>query len=796
MWAVVLVVGVGLVALWAVGRGSGEAEITAAGSELSGDAASGQGSDATGDGVQQAAESRQEVPRQESLTAAVGADDWDSFGAGTEVPRRAAADDGESGAVGGSSDAAADESSGEDSVGVMVAGRASAVSGCGEHSVSPGEVLSFGAQGFAGGASVSFVGKWASFGAGSSQDLTVAAQTADADGDLKFSWTVPTAPPAATDAAPRAYAIQASGKNPDGGTHTVMMIEPLVAYPATVPCAVADTASTTLGSAVQVAVLANDTAPTGGSLDAASVSVHPSVGGTFEVDTATGAVTFTPEAGFWGTVETTYVVFDGWGIGVEADLTITVDAGCTITGTADNEVIEGTEGDDVLCVPDRGDYWAFHIMDGKGGDDVILGGVGEEWIYGGAGADVIYANGGDDVIVAGGGVDTIHGGPGMDVIHSVDLADTVIDDDYELVVAPTVIVEQSGPTANDDWEWVEAARTVEIDVLANDHDANEDLVSGSLLVTVLPTLGTVEVIRVVDGRVVVSYGAPAAGGSDSFTYEVCDALGACASAEVSVMAGTDGCTVVGTEGNDILWGTAGDDVICGLGGDDILRGGQGNDVLVGGAGKDTLWGGRGDDTLWGGAGDDALYGDHGDDRLWGGAGEDNLSGNDGNDRIVAGAGDDVVWGYAGDDRIWGGPGADRIDGGMGNDVLWGDAGDDTLRGGAGQDTIWGGAGNDTLAGNEDADMLHGGFGDDSIDGAGANDALWGGPGNDRLWGRAGNDELHGRDGADTLRGGPGDDRLWGGPGADTLVGNAGTDHLDGDDDTDTCTGAATTAGCE
>ena len=66
-------------------------------------------------------------------------------------------------------------------------------------------------------------------------------------------------------------------------------------------------------------------------MDAASVEVRPAVGGIFAVDGTTGVVTFTPDAGFWGTISTSYGVCDGWGIGVQADITVTVDAGCTVT---------------------------------------------------------------------------------------------------------------------------------------------------------------------------------------------------------------------------------------------------------------------------------------------------------------------------------------------------------------------------------------------------------------------------------------------------------------------------------
>jgi predicted esterase len=75
----------------------------------------------------------------------------------------------------------------------------------------------------------------------------------------------------------------------------------------------------------------------------------------------------------------------------------------------------------------------------------------------------------------------------------------------------------------------------------------------------------------------------------------------------------DGCTIVGTAGDDRLTGTDGDDVLCGLGGDDVLSGLAGDDRIVGGDGDDVLLGGRGADGMEGGAGRDRAEGGKGRD---------------------------------------------------------------------------------------------------------------------------------------------------------------------------------------
>jgi Tol biopolymer transport system component len=76
----------------------------------------------------------------------------------------------------------------------------------------------------------------------------------------------------------------------------------------------------------------------------------------------------------------------------------------------------------------------------------------------------------------------------------------------------------------------------------------------------------------------------------------------------------NGCTIIGTLGNDTLSGTAGADTICGLAGNDTLRGLGGNDVLLGGDGNDRMLGGAGNDRLDGAAGRDTADGGPGRDR--------------------------------------------------------------------------------------------------------------------------------------------------------------------------------------
>lgn len=295
------------------------------------------------------------------------------------------------------------------------------------------------------------------------------------------------------------------------------------------------------------------------------------------------------------------------------------------------------------------------------------------------------------------------------------------------------------------------------------------------------------------------------------------------------------CTIVGTDGNDVLNGTSGNDVICGLGGNDVINGQAGNDVIDAGAGNDSANGGLGNDTIYGGAGNDNLNGAAGNDLILGGAGNDVDNGSTGTDTVSfadsntgvtadlttdtevgfgtdALTGDENLVGSANNDTLNGDNAANNLDGGAGNDTISGNGGNDLVTGGAGDDTVSGGAGNDTLQGGAGNDSLNGGASNDVLTGGAGNDILIGGDGTDtasytdnstgvtvdlgagtetgqgtdtlqgdeNVTGGSGNDNLTGNGSANNLSGGAGDDFIAGGGGNDTETGGAGNDTLTGD----------------
>ena len=149
----------------------------------------------------------------------------------------------------------------------------------------------------------------------------------DGAGRLEFVWTVPQAPPALLDPVPRGYFVKATGTDVLGEVLVARMWGVWAVYPGLVPCAVDDVASTTVGTPVRIAVLGNDVAPSGGSLDPASLRFDHVYSAEVVADPVDGSVIYTPDPGFVGVDAFEYEVSDNWGARVRATVTVTVTAG-------------------------------------------------------------------------------------------------------------------------------------------------------------------------------------------------------------------------------------------------------------------------------------------------------------------------------------------------------------------------------------------------------------------------------------------------------------------------------------
>lgn len=349
----------------------------------------------------------------------------------------------------------------------------------------------------------------------------------------------------------------------------------------------------------------------------------------------------------------------------------------------------------------------------------------------------------------------------------------------------TISRTNSIPVAMDDSADIKLGESIFIDVLANDTDIEKDIDLTTFAVTVLPSLGVAEINVSSEGVTGIKYTNDTSG-NDSFSYQICDGLDRCSTAEVRVRAGLADCTILGTEESDNLIGTTGNDIICGLGGDDTIEGGGGNDIIRGGVGNDSIKGGPGNDEIYGESGDDLINGNRGEDRLFGGEDSDEMYGGSGEDFLSGGKGDDELHGDSGNDILEGGEGSDDLRGGHGDDTIRGNQGDDTIRGttgndeiygDSGSDTINGGTGNDRIFGEDNPDVIFAEDGDDFVSGGNGPDRIFGGNGSDTLEGNDGHDEIRGGNGQDTIRGGKGNDTIRGNSGADTIIGGEGYNRI-------------------
>ncbi|MEQ6203787.1 Ig-like domain-containing protein, partial [Sulfitobacter sp. HNIBRBA2951] len=604
------------------------------------------------------------------------------------------------------------------------------------------------------------------------------------------------------------------------------------------PVAEDDEGRTELETPVTIDVLGNDSDPEGDDL---TVIEATSPNGTVEINDD-GTLTFTPEDGFFGPTEITYVISDGNGGEDEGTVDVMVNDGI-VTGTDGDDLIDGTfdedpEGDlvdngdeflpgegpedDIINAGDGNDTVEAgegnddvsggtgddsingdvgdDVLDGDEGEDTLLGGEGDDTLNGGSDDDMLDGEDGDDVLNGDEGEDTLLGGEGDDTLNGGADDDTLDGEEGDDVL--------NGDEGNDTITGGEGNDTVE-------GGAGDDVIDTSNPTDPLPDLGYPGIFDADedpeddrdsvdggDGNDTISTGDD----RDTITGGTGDDVIDAGIDDDIVDGGEGDDRIVGSEGNDSILGGDGNDTIYAnndpdldadeleieddgsnpLGADlvpnngmDTVDGGAGDDVIFGGDDDDVLRGGSDDDFIDGGIDDDTLNGGSGEDTLIGGQGDDSLMGAQGDDTLEGGIGDDTLRGNTGNDTLRGEDGDDLLDGGEGDDILSGDDGDDTLRGVEGDDVLNGGEGNDLLEGDEGQDTLFGDEGNDTLLGDIGDDSLLGGDGDDLLDGGIDNDTLNGNQGNDTLVGGEGDDSLMGGVGDDSLEGSIGDDTLRG-----------------
>ena len=306
------------------------------------------------------------------------------------------------------------------------------------------------------------------------------------------------------EAEPNLYALTVRASDPAGESAEAAVTVTVVNVNER-PAAADDAATTDEDVAVEIDVLANDTDVEGTALRVSSVSAPSN--GTAEVSAA-GGVLYTPDANWHGTDSFAYEIDDGDGGTAEASVEVTVvpvndapEAAADAASTDEDVAVEI----DVLANDTDID-----------GDSLRVSSVSE-------------AANGTVAVTAGGGVLYT---PAANW-HGTDSFVYEVDDGNggtaEAEVEVTVLPVNDVPEAFGDAASTDEDAAVEIDVLANDTDADGDSLRVSSVS--VPSNGTAEISA--GGGVRYT---PAANwyGTDAFTYEVDDGNGGTASASVEV----------------------------------------------------------------------------------------------------------------------------------------------------------------------------------------------------------------------------------------------------------------------
>jgi hypothetical protein len=271
-----------------------------------------------------------------------------------------------------------------------------------------------------------------------------------------------------------------------------------------------DFAQTNMNTAVSIDILGNDTDPDGpGLLKPSSVTVHagPSHGALSAPDQTTGAVTYTPANGFFGTDTFTYTVADDNGaISNTATVTITV----TATGVVNDDSIDTDAGNPVNIPVLANDS-------SPNGFNASTLAVQTAPAHGTAAPNPVT------------GVITYTPSQGF---SGTDTFTYTVQNNSGVTLGPahvTVVVNR--PTANDDFIDTDAGNPVTIDVLANDTDpdGSNRLDPSTVSVVVPPAHGTAAADTTPGdanfGKIVYTP-APGFSGTDTFSYTVKDVANA------------------------------------------------------------------------------------------------------------------------------------------------------------------------------------------------------------------------------------------------------------------------------
>ena len=265
------------------------------------------------------------------------------------------------------------------------------------------------------------------------------------------------------------------------------------------PVANDDAASTPFETAVDIDVLANDNDPDGDALSINSFDASSVAGGTVN---CTATCQYTPPAGFTGTDTFTYDNTDGIAVSNRATVTVTVGAPANIPPVAVDDTFT-TVHDTVLNVTAPGVLGNDNDPDGGPNPltAVLVTDVANGVLTLNADGSFTYT---PNALFAGIDTFTYQADDGLDLSN---------------VATVTIDVTNAVPVANDDTAITDEDTPVNIDVLANDTDADGDAL----------TINSFDATSANGGM--VSCGAtcdytPAAdfNGTDTFTYDATDGI--------------------------------------------------------------------------------------------------------------------------------------------------------------------------------------------------------------------------------------------------------------------------------
>ncbi|WP_449234853.1 calcium-binding protein [Azospirillum doebereinerae] len=280
-------------------------------------------------------------------------------------------------------------------------------------------------------------------------------------------------------------------------------------------------------------------------------------------------------------------------------------------------------------------------INGRDGDDFILGSAFNDTLTGGNGSDTLIAGDGDDVLYIDAADGVVSGGAGFDTVYVQGAGDVTLD----LTASGVERVFSAG--GNDTLSAVGAATLVEI----NGGDGNDWLVGSAFDDTLRGDAGD-NTLYGGDGNDVLVGGSGSnllfgGAGDDRLYVDTTTALLDGGDGDDIVYARTTGGVTLNVSASiEHFHGSIGNDSVTAVNALSAVEmlGGDGNDWMTGGVHADNLQGGNGDDRLDGGDGGDTLTGGTGNDTLIGGFGDDSLVGGAGADLFVfaSGGGNDIV----------------------------------------------------------------------------------------------------------------------------------------------------------